>query len=201
MTYEKYARDLTKGILEYLINYAPKKTYFIKDSTGFEPEQKWKSVEVDFPQIKNMTEKNNIVRKYAIEISSMLPKNRQTRAAWADMIMEKQMQYRQEGTNVDLISTEEWLMHQETPYKEQMLKRMGLQSQLDSMEQASQVISEYGNMVGQGMNPNDAMVMAAQGLDARKQGAMTPFESMQQPSAGQGPTSPMSGGLPSGGLG
>lgn len=201
MNYEKYTRDLTKGVLEYLIHFSPARTYFVKDGAGMSGESKWKAVEVPFPTIKTETKEKNIVREYAIQISSMLPKNRQRLEAWANMIMEKQMQYRDQGQNVELMTMEEWIEHQDTPYKERMLERMGIQSQLDSLEQASQIINEYGNMIAAGMNPNEAMVMAAQGLDARKQGAATPFEEQQMqqqtPSAGLGPTSPMGGGMPS----
>lgn len=196
--YEKYAKELSKLTLELMLEYAPKRTYYIKDELGAGGKQKWKALEIDFPDIKAKHQEKKISNTYAIQISSELPKNKQRVSAWANMMMEKQMQYAQEGNNVDLITNEEWIRMQDVPYKEQMLQRMGIQKEIDSLEMAGQVITEYAGMLKAGYNPNDAMVMAAQGLDARKQGAATPFEEVQQqqqqnPLAGGGSMGPMAG--------
>ena len=205
MNYEKYCRNLTELILEYMIQFTPKRTYFVRDMSELTAEAKWIPVEVDFPQIKADTAKFNLTREYAIQISSELPRTRQHNQQWANMIMEKQMQYREQGLTVDLLTEEEWLMYQDVPYKEQMLERMGVQRQNTSLEQTAQVVHEYTNLLKQGYKPNEAMILAAQGLDAKRQGAATPFEEqqaqaqaqMQQaPLAGPGPASPMGGGMP-----
>lgn len=203
MNYEKYCRNLTELILEYMIQFTPKRTYFVRDMEQLTAEAKWIPVEVDFPSIKKLTDSNQIVREYTIQISSELPRTRQHNQQWANMIMEKQMQYREQGLTVDLLTEEEWLMYQDVPYKEQMLERMGVQRQNTSLEQTAQVVHEYTNLLKQGYPPNEAMILAAQGLDAKRQGAATPFEeqqaqsqAQQAPLAGQGPASPMGGGMP-----
>ena len=53
----------------------------------------------------------------------------------ANMLMEKQMQYQESGSSVQLITEEEWLMMQDLPMKEYMLERMGIQRQRDSIEE------------------------------------------------------------------
>ncbi len=86
LNYENYTKDLTKLILLYMLEYSPKRKYFIKKENSSE----YDTVEVDFPNIDKST-----LFEYDIEISSELPKNKQRIAAWADTIMEKQMQYRE----------------------------------------------------------------------------------------------------------
>lgn len=166
--YEEYAKDLTKLVLLNLIEYAPKRKYFVPDKQ--EPNT-WKSVEIDFPNIDKDT-----VFHYAIQISSELPKNKQRVMAFANTMMEKQMQYREAGDTVELITPEEWLRMQDIPYKEQMLERMGMQKRTNILEQTAQSIYEYGQMVDAGMTPEDALVNAAQGVMNRQQGQPTPLE-------------------------
>ena len=86
------------------------------------------------------------------------------------------MQYQKEGIGIDVITPEEWIRCQDVPYKEQMLKRMGLQSQLNSYIEAQNVISEYAAMLEAGVLPDEAMAMAADGLDAMRQGQPTPLQ-------------------------
>ena len=105
-----------------------------------------------------------------------MPKNKARIAATADAMMEKQMQYREAGDTVELITPEEWLRMQDIPYKEQMLERMGMQKRTNILEQTAQSIYEYGQMVDAGMTPEDALVNAAQGVMNRQQGQPTPLE-------------------------
>lgn len=161
--YEAYTKQLTKLVLSNLINYAPKRKYFRKnpDSTD------WTTVEVDFPKVDKDT-----MFSYAIHISSELPKNKQRLAAWADAMMEKQMQYQQEGGSIQLITEEEWLMFQDIPNKEYMLERMGVQRMTDATEEVAQTLFGYAELLKQGIAPDQAMLMMAQALQDKRSGAM-----------------------------
>ena len=176
LCYEEYSRDLTKLILKNLIEFSPSRTYYIKKSAqeAGGDQLDYETIEIDFPHING-----DAIFNYAIQISSELPKNKQRVQQWANTMMEKQMQYRQEGSNVELITEEEWLSYQDVPYKEPMFKRMGIQRGLDALEETAQVINEYADMLETGMDPNEAMVTAAQGLQNKREGMATPFEEQE----------------------
>ena len=162
MNYEEYAVKLTKLILANLIEFCPKRKYFVKEPTKA---NSWKTVEIDFPSISADT-----LFDYEINISSELPKTKQRIAQMANMLMEKQMQYREAGSNVDLITEEEWLMFQDLPNKELMLERMGLQRQTNALEQTSQVLFNYAELIKQGISPEEAIMQTAEGLKNTQMG-------------------------------
>ena len=56
--------------------------------------------------LNNRDDGGKAVFKYQIHISADLPKNRQRIAEMANQLMEKQMQYKQAGEEVDLITPE-----------------------------------------------------------------------------------------------
>lgn len=180
MNYEKYTKDLTKLILLYLLEFAPKRKYFVKKQNSKE----YETVEIDFPKIPKST-----LFEYDIEISSELPKNKQRVAAWADMIMEKQMQYRENGGQVELITEEEWLQFQDVPFKEQLLERMGFERDTNALKEATQTLFQYANLVEQGISPEDALLQTAQTLEKTRRGE--PLEDaeamMAQPMGGAAP--------------
>jgi hypothetical protein len=162
--YEAYVKRLTYLILANFIEYSPKRKYFYKKPNT----TKWETIEVDFPKIDRDT-----LFHYSINISSDLPKNKQRVAEMANQLMEKQMQYRQEGdSTVELITEEEWLMFQDLPRKEYMLERMGIQRQQDALEEVSQVLFEYAELVKNGVSPQDALAITAEGLKNKRQGIM-----------------------------
>lgn len=181
MNYEQYTRQLTELTLRTLLEFAPKRKYIMKDEERSTIERVvYKTVEVDFPEIPTDT-----VFEYSVQISSELPKNKQRVQAWANNMMEKQMQYQQQGMQVDVITPEEWIRCQDVPYKEQMLKRMGVQAGLNAYVEAQNVIAEYAAMLARGDLPEDALAVAADGLNAMRAGEMTPYqqqtEGMEQP--------------------
>lgn len=180
--YENYTKKLTDLILKNLLEYSPERWYYVKDPKDISA---YKTVKVEFPHIDKDT-----LFQYVVQISSELPKNKQRVQAWADTIMEKQMQYRQAGDNVDLITEEEWLRMQDIPYKEQMMTRMGFQKRTDALQEAGQVVYEYGQMVDAGVQPEDALVNAAQGLLNKRSGEPTPLEAstVQTPQESLTPT-------------
>lgn len=161
LNYEFYTKQLTKLVLSYMIQYSPKRKYFLQKPNTTE----YESVEIDFPKIDKET-----LFDYDIQISSELPKNKQRVAAWADMIMEKQMQYREGGGQVELLTEEEWLMLQDIPFKELMLERMGFQRDTSALKETSQVLFQYANLIEQGMTPEDAMLQTAQTLENTRKG-------------------------------
>lgn len=162
VNYEKYTKDLTKLILSYMIEYSAKRKYFIKKMNTT---TEYETVEIDFPTIDKHT-----LFEYDIEISSELPKNKQRIAAWADMIMEKQMQYREGGGQVELLTEEEWLMLQDVPFKEMLLERMGFQRDTNAIKETTQTLFQYANLIEQGMSPEDAMLLTAQTLEKTRAG-------------------------------
>ena len=168
MNYEHYTKRLTQLILANFIEYCPKRKFFYKKPNT----NTWDTIEVEFSKIKAET-----LFDYEIDISSELPKNRQRIAAMANMLMEKQMQYNQQGGGVQLITEEEWLMFQDLPMKEYMLERMGIQRMQSAVEDVSQVLFGYADLVKKGMKPDDAILATASALENRRKGII-PQEEM-----------------------
>ena len=162
MNYENYTKKLTKLVLLNMLEYAPKRKYLRKKPGT---SNTYESVEVDFPKIPTDT-----LFDYEIIISSDLPKNKQRIAEAANYLMEKQMQYNQAQQGIQLITEEEWLQMQDLPFKEQMLERMGLQRLDNAVQDVSQVLFQYADLVSQGLDPENAMMATAQTLDQTRRG-------------------------------
>ena len=180
LNYENYVRQLTELTVRTMAEYSPDRIYIVVDDEKSTPEKTYyKTITIHADEMDP-----DAVFEYAIQISSELPKNKQRVQAWANNMMEKQMQYQQAGIQIDCITPQEWLRCQDVPYKEQMLKRMGVQAGLNAWIEAQNVVAEYAAMLERGDLPEDAMAMAADGLQAMRQGEMTPFqqETMSQPS-------------------
>ena len=179
LNYENYTRMLTELTVRTMAEYSPDRTYVIVDDEKSTPEKTYfKKVIIEADEMDP-----DAVFEYAIQISSELPKNKQRIQAWANNMMEKQMQYQQAGIQIDCITPQEWLRCQDVPYKEQMLKRMGVQAGLNAWIEAQNVVAEYAAMLERGDLPEDAMSMAADGLQAMRQGEMTPFQQQEQAQA------------------
>jgi hypothetical protein len=163
VNYEKYTKRLTKLLLSNLVQFAPKRNYFYQKPNSTQ----WDTLTVDFPNIDNDTLFN-----YTLDISSELPKNKQRIATAANVLMEKQMQYQQQGNSIQLITEEEWLMMQDLPNKEFMLERMGVQRLADATEEVSQVLFQYADLVKSGMSPDDAILATADSLKQKRMGMM-----------------------------
>ena len=80
------------------------------------------------------------------------------------------MQYNQAQQGIQLITEEEWLQMQDLPFKEQMLERMGLQRLDNAVQDVSQVLFQYADLVNQGLDPENAMMATAQTLDQTRRG-------------------------------
>lgn len=174
INFEKYAKRLSQLVLMNMIEFSPKRKYFVKDprSTAY------KTIEVDFPEIDEDT-----LFAYELNISPMLPKNKQRMAQMANVLMEKQMQYQGAGSQVTLITPEEWLMFQDIPNKEYMLERMGLERTQNYIEQVSETIFTYAGLTEKGVDPAQAMVQTAQQLQnkERPQAEQIPLTEIDSP--------------------
>jgi hypothetical protein len=161
--YETYAKRLTHLVLANLIEYSPDREYIV----SIPGKTQKKTVAVPFSQVTDAA-----IFSYEINISSELPRTKQRLMNAANMIMEKQMQYQQEGSAVQLITEEEWLMYQDIPMKEFMMERMGMQRLQDAQEEVSQVLFEYAELVKNGMSPDEAIMAVADSLKAKRGGMM-----------------------------
>jgi hypothetical protein len=185
MNYERYTKRLTELTFRTMAEFSPSRKYAIIDDDRSTPTKTYyKVIEIEQDEMDP-----DAIFEYAIQISSELPKNKQRVQAWANNMMEKQMQYQSQGLQVDVITPEEWIRCQDVPYKEQILKRMGVQSNLNAYIEAQNVIAEYAAMLDRGDLPEDALAVAADGLQAMRLGEQTPFQ--QQMDAAQ---PPMGGG-------
>lgn len=162
--FEDYAKQLTELVLANLIEFGGKRKYLVKDQ---EKINTYKTVEVDFPKLDSET-----VFNYQINVSSELPRNKARIAEMANQLMEKQLQYQQQGDSVDLITVEEWLMCQDLPMKEYMLERMGIQRMNNEVENVSQTLFQFAELTKNGMSPQDALLATAKSLRDKKAGKM-----------------------------
>lgn len=165
--YERYARQLTELILANFVEFSMKRKYFRKDATTGD----YGMVEVEFPKLPKDT-----IYSYAINISSELPKNKQRIAAMANTLMEKQMQYGANGNGPDLITTEEWLNLQDLPFKELMLKRMGVQRIADATAEFAGGLFDYAALIKNGVAPDDAVGLVGENMAAKRVGQPEPID-------------------------
>ena len=179
--YEDYCKSLTELILRNMLEFAPDRSYFIKEPNKANT---YKTVKVSFPSINAET-----LFQYSINISSELPKNKQRIASLATELLEKQAQYRRDGTgNVDWITEEEWLMFQDLPFKEFLMERMGVQRNENLVEEVAQVLYNYSGLVQNGATADEAMQQTAANLMQTRQGQPPDLENLaqapQQPGTG-----------------
>lgn len=154
--YEMYTKRLTQLVLGNLKQYGQTRNYFIKNPKT----RQWETFTVNYDLLKDET-----IYNYAINVTPMLPKNKFRIAQTANLIMEKQMQYQQMGKNVELITPEEWLMMQDLPHKELMLKRMGIQRHDDYVEQVAKTVFQYASLLEAGVSPEDAIAETANAIE------------------------------------
>lgn len=157
INYESYCERLTSLIIyNYLEFSAIKRKYFVQDKKNAKI---WNSVTVDFPSISADT-----VFNYEINVSSELPKNKARIESVANHLMEMQMQYQGQGTEVDIITPQEWLMSQDLPMKEFMQERMDIQRTQNYTELVAHAVTQYAALVEQGVNPEEAIAATADSL-------------------------------------
>ena len=179
---EEYTRRLTQLTLGVMLEFAPKREYFVKDAkTG-----DYKTIVIDFPKVKK-----DAVYQYQLSISSELPKNKARISQMANTLMEKQMQYAQSGMKVELITPEEWLMMQDIPIREYMHKRMGMQRSKDYQEKVAEILFTFAGLVRNGADPAEAMELTAQQMQANEDPNAQP-QYMEEPQPEMPPQAPPS---------
>lgn len=172
--YERYCKRLTQLILyNYLHHSVLDRNYLARDKRR--PDV-YKMVTVPFTKIPA-----SIVVDYVVNISSELPKSKARIEAVANQLMEKQMQYKGAGIDVDLITPSEWLMMQDLPNKELMLERMNIQRSQNWTELVAQAVTQYANLVNNGTDPEEAIAATADTMAMQNQpgGAEAVAEQMQ----------------------
>ena len=155
--YEEYTRRLTELVVNNLIQFGDKRTYTVKDPIT----QQIKTVEFDFPAIDD-----DIRFRYDIDIQTYLPRSKARLAMAANMLLEKQAQYKPDP---EIITVEEWLLMQDIPFKDLIFKRMGIQRNTRITEQVAKTLEMFADLVEGGMLPEDAVNSVAAQLQAEQQ--------------------------------
>lgn len=176
VNYEHYTKRLTKLLLKYLKAYGLERTYLVKDPRT----KSVAKISVDYRELMDTDTSD-----YSMNISPVLPRNKQRIAQLATLIMEKQIQYNANSQQpVDLITPEEWLMFQELPNDEFMLDRMKMQRYTDYVDKVSKVIFQYTELVDGGMEPDDALLATAESMQSGMPYGQQPAPLDVPPSAG-----------------
>lgn len=157
LQYEMYTRRLTELVVMNLVEFGDKRQYTVKDPIT----QQTKAVTLDFPKVDD-----DIRFRYALNIQTYLPKNKQRLASVANMLLEKQAQYKPDP---EIITTEEWLLMQDIPFKDIIFKRMGIQRNTQISEQVAKTLEMFSDLVEGGMEPDAAVDAVAAQLQADQQ--------------------------------
>ena len=160
LMYEQYTKRLTELVVSNLIHFGDKRTYTVTDPVT----NVTKSVTFDFPEVDD-----DIRFRYALDIQTYLPRNKGRLAATANMLLEKQAQYKPDP---EIITVEEWLLMQDIPFKDMIFKRMGIQRNTHISEQVAKTLEMFADLVDGGMDPDRAVDQVANQLQAEQQQAL-----------------------------
>lgn len=160
LMYEQYTKRLTELVVSNLIHFGDKRTYTVTDLVT----NVTKSVTFDFPEVDD-----DIRFRYALDIQTYLPRNKGRLAATANMLLEKQAQYKPDP---EIITVEEWLLMQDIPFKDMIFKRMGIQRNTHISEQVAKTLEMFADLVDGGMDPDRAVDQVANQLQADQQQAL-----------------------------
>ena len=160
LMYEQYTKRLTELVVSNLIHFGDKRTYTVTDPVT----NVTKSVTFDFPEVDD-----DIRFRYALDIQTYLPRNKGRLAATANMLLEKQAQYKPDP---EIITVEEWLLMQDIPFKDMIFKRMGIQRNTHISEQVAKTLEMFADLVDGGMDPDRAVDQVANQLQADQQQAL-----------------------------
>lgn len=154
MQYEQYTKRLTELVVNNLVEFGDKREYTVKDPIT----QQTKVVTFDFPKVDD-----DIRFRYSLDIQTYLPRNKARLAAIANMLLEKQAQYKPDP---EIITVEEWLMMQDIPFKDMIFKRMGIQRNTTITERVAKTLEMYSTLVEGGVDPDVALEQTANQLQA-----------------------------------
>ena len=153
--YEHYSKSLTRLVINYLIEYADKRTYAVKNSVN----GTFTAIEVDFPNIDS-----SINMAYSLHIGDQLPKSKARQSQAADAIMEKSMQYAQTG-QPELMTVEEWISFKDFPQKDLMLARMAIQRNNNKTEEITTALFMFADLIQQGIPADQALNQTVMALE------------------------------------
>lgn len=170
--YEEYTKRLTELVINNLIQFGDKRTYTVTDPIT----QQTKDVEFDFPAVDD-----DIRFRYTLDIQTYLPRNKARLSAVANMLLEKQAQYKPDP---EIITVEEWLLMQDIPFKDMIFKRMGIQRNTHITEQVAKTLEMFADLVDGGMLPDQAVEAVANQLQADQQQTTLGSTASQQDIAG-----------------
>ena len=170
--YEEYTKRLTELVINNLIQFGDKRTYTVTDPIT----QQTKDVEFDFPAVDD-----DIRFRYTLDIQTYLPRNKARLSAVANMLLEKQAQYKPDP---EIITVEEWLLMQDIPFKDMIFKRMGIQRNTRITEQVAKTLEMFADLVDGGMLPDQAVEAVANQLQADQQQTTLGSTASQQDIAG-----------------
>lgn len=157
LLYEMYSKRLTELVVNNLIEFGDKRTYTILDPIT----QQSKEVVLNFPEVDD-----DIRFRYSLDIQTYLPRNKARLATIANMLLEKQAQYRPDP---EIITVEEWLLMQDIPFKDMIFKRMGIQRNTTITEQVAKTLEMFAGLVDNGVDPDTAVEQVANQLQADQQ--------------------------------
>lgn len=157
LLYEMYTCRLHELVVNNLVHFGDKREYTVKDPIT----QQIETVKLDFPKIDD-----DVRFRYGLDVQPYLPRNKQRLAAVANMLLEKQTQYKPDP---EIITVEEWLLCQDIPFKDLIFKRMGIQRNTRITEQVAQTIEMFASLVEGGVEPDMAIDQVANQLQGQQQ--------------------------------
>ena len=157
LLYEEYTKRLTELVVNNLVEFGDKRSYTVRDPIT----QQIKTVEFDFPMIDD-----DIRFRYSLDVQVYLPRNKARLASIANMLLEKQAQYKPDP---EIITVEEWLLMQDIPFRDMIFKRMGIQRNTSITEQVAKTLEMFATLVDNGMDPDVAVEQVANQLQADQQ--------------------------------
>lgn len=157
LLWEEYSKRLTELVVNNLITFGDKRTYTVVDPIT----QQVKEVSFDFPKVDD-----DIRFRYSLNIQTYLPRNKARLSMIANMLLEKQAQYKPDP---EIITVEEWLLMQDIPFKDMIFKRMGIQRNTRITEQVAETLEMFATLVEGGVDPDLAVEQVANQLQAEQQ--------------------------------
>lgn len=157
LLWEEYSKRLTELVVNNLITFGDKRTYTVMDPIT----QQVKEVAFDFPKVDD-----DIRFRYSLNIQTYLPRNKARLSMIANMLLEKQAQYKPDP---EIITVEEWLLMQDIPFKDMIFKRMGIQRNTRITEQVAETLEMFATLVEGGVDPDLAVEQVANQLQAEQQ--------------------------------
>lgn len=157
LLWEEYCKRLTELVVNNIVTFGDKREYTVKDPIT----QQVKVVSFDFPKVDD-----DIRFRYSLDIQTYLPRNKTRLAMIANMLLEKQAQYKPDP---EIITVEEWLLMQDIPFKDMIFKRMGIQRNTRITEQVAQTLEMFATLVENGVEPDTAVEAVANQLQAEQQ--------------------------------